>query len=43
LLETEETLGAQTVQLARRYFPAAEITLYQDLSKRDRLVSIEML
>ena len=43
LLETEETLGAQTVQLARRYFPAAEITLYQDLSKRDRLVSIELL
>ena len=43
LLETEETLGAQTVQLARRYFPAAEITLYQDLSKRDRLVTIELL
>jgi release factor glutamine methyltransferase len=42
LLETEETLGKQTVELARRYFPTAEITLYQDLAHRDRLVTIEM-
>ena len=42
LLETEETLGNQTVELAHRYFPAAEITLSQDLSKRDRLVTIEL-
>lgn len=42
LLETEETLGKQTVELARQHFPAAEVALYQDLAKRDRLVTIEL-
>jgi len=42
LLETEATLGAETLALAASAFPQAEIALLQDLSGRDRLVRIEV-
>ncbi|HXF85519.1 MAG TPA: peptide chain release factor N(5)-glutamine methyltransferase [Anaerolineales bacterium] len=40
LLEIESTLGAQACQLAREYFPNAQIQLHKDLSRRDRLLEI---
>jgi release factor glutamine methyltransferase len=42
LLETEATLGAQTLQLAKRNFPNAEVSLHKDLFERDRMVRIEL-
>lgn len=42
LLETEATLGAQTLQLAKRNFPNAEVSLHKDLFERDRMVRIEV-
>ena len=42
LLETEATLGNQTLELAKKYFPEAEVSLHQDLSNRDRLIRIEL-
>jgi release factor glutamine methyltransferase len=41
LLETESTLGAQTRNLARPYFPGAEIHLRKDLAGLNRLVEIQ--
>ena len=41
LLEIESTLGEQTTQLTRQYFPNAHITLHQDLTSRDRLLEIQ--
>ncbi|MCK9246613.1 MAG: peptide chain release factor N(5)-glutamine methyltransferase [Anaerolineaceae bacterium] len=42
LLETEATLGSQTLKMAKKYFPEAEVSLQQDLSNRDRLIRIEV-
>src|SRR3990172_5993940 len=42
LLEVESSLGAQTMDLASKFFPNAEINLYQDLAGKDRLLSIEL-
>lgn len=42
LLETEATLGTQTSQLAKAYFPEADVTLHKDLFDRDRMVRIEL-
>ena len=42
LLETEATLGAQTLALAKKAFPQADIRLLQDLAGLDRLVRIEV-
>jgi len=42
LLETEATLGAQTLALAKLAFPQADIRLLQDLAGLDRLVRIEV-
>jgi len=42
LLETEATLGVQTLQLAKHYFPNAEVSLHKDLFERDRMVRIEL-
>jgi len=42
LLEIEATLGAQTLELAQRYFPDAEVSLHQDLAERDRMIRIEL-
>ena len=42
LLETEATLGAQTLQLAKHNFPNAEVSLHKDLFERDRMVRIEL-
>lgn len=42
LLETEATLGRQTLALAKTAFPQAEVTLLQDLAGLDRLVRIEI-
>lgn len=42
LLEIEASLSAQTLELARSYFPEAEISLHQDLSQRDRMIRIEL-
>ena len=42
LLEIESTLGEQTTQLARQYFPNAHIKLHQDLTGRDRLLEIQL-
>ena len=41
LLEIDATLGAQALQVAREKFPNAFIHLHQDLTGRDRLVTIE--
>ncbi len=41
LLETESSLGPQTVALAREYFPQAEINLHKDLAGHERLVEIQ--
>jgi release factor glutamine methyltransferase len=43
LLETEATLGAETLSLAKKAFPEAEARLLQDLAGLDRLVRIEVL
>lgn len=43
LLEIETTLGAQTLELAQRFFPDAEVSLHQDLSQRDRMIRIELI
>ena len=43
LLETEATLGAETLSLAKTTFPQAEVSLLQDLAGLDRLVRIEIL
>lgn len=42
LLETEDSLGAETVNLAKRAFPKEEIKLCKDIFDRDRLVRIEL-
>jgi methylase of polypeptide subunit release factors len=42
LLEIESTLGAQTVQLAQKQFPQADIRLHRDLAGHDRLVEISL-
>lgn len=42
LLETEATLGAQTFQLAKDFFPGADATLHKDLFDRDRMIRIEL-
>lgn len=41
LLETEATLGTETLAAAREGFPDAEVTLVQDLAGKDRLVEIK--
>lgn len=42
LLETEDSLGPETISLAKQAFPNAEIELYKDIFDRDRLVRIEL-
>jgi release factor glutamine methyltransferase len=42
LLEIESTLGPQTVRLAKKKFPQAEIQLHRDLAGHDRLVEISL-
>jgi release factor glutamine methyltransferase len=42
LLETEATLGADTLALAKTVFPKANVHLLQDLAGLDRLVRIEI-
>jgi len=42
LFEIEATLGEKTFQLARGLFPNANIQLHQDLTRRDRLLEIEL-
>jgi release factor glutamine methyltransferase len=42
LLETEATLGTQTLALAKMAFPQADLRLLQDLAGLDRLVRIEV-
>lgn len=42
LLETEATLGEQTLALAKTAFPQADVSLLQDLAGLDRLVRIEV-
>ena len=42
LLETEDSLGPETINLARQAFPKAEIELCKDIFDRDRLVRIEL-
>jgi release factor glutamine methyltransferase len=42
LLEIESTLGPQTVQLAQKQFPKADIRLHSDLAGHDRLVEISL-
>lgn len=42
LLETEATLGAETLALANQAFPRADVRLLPDLAGRDRLVRIEI-
>ncbi len=42
LLETEATLGAETLALAKTAFPQADVRLLQDLAGLDRLVRIEV-
>ncbi len=41
LVETEASLGKQTLILAKRHFPEAEVSLLKDLFERDRMVRIE--
>ena len=42
LLEIEATLGLRVVELARESFGKAEINLHQDLTRRDRLLEIQI-
>ena len=42
LLETEDSLGPETIHLAKQAFPKAEIKLVKDIFDRDRLVRIEL-
>ncbi|HPR34761.1 MAG TPA: peptide chain release factor N(5)-glutamine methyltransferase [Anaerolineaceae bacterium] len=42
LLETEATLGEETLMLAKTAFPQADVSLLQDLAGLDRLVRIEI-
>ena len=42
LLETEATLGAQTLQLAKTFFTEADVSLHKDLFDRDRMIRIEL-
>ncbi len=42
LLETEATLGAETLTLAKEAFPHADVSLLRDLAGLDRLVRIEL-
>ena len=42
LLETEATLGAETLALAKTAFPKADASMLQDLAGLDRLVRIEI-
>ena len=42
LLETEATLGAETLTLAKAAFPQADVGLLRDLAGLDRLVRIEL-
>jgi release factor glutamine methyltransferase len=42
LLETEATLGAETLSLARNAFPQADVRLLKDLAGLDRLVRVEI-
>ncbi|HEX5837802.1 MAG TPA: peptide chain release factor N(5)-glutamine methyltransferase [Anaerolineales bacterium] len=42
LLEIESTLGPQTLQLAQKKFPQADIRLHRDLTGHDRLVEISL-
>ena len=42
LLEIESTLGSEALSLARRAFPKAAISLYQDLAEKDRLLEIDL-
>jgi len=42
LLETEASLGAETLALAIQAFPRADVRLLPDLAGRDRLVRIEI-
>lgn len=42
LLETESTLGEETLTLAKAAFPLADVQLRQDLAGRDRLIRIEV-
>jgi release factor glutamine methyltransferase len=42
LLEIESTLGPQTIRLAQKQFPQADIRLHRDLAGHDRLVEISL-
>ncbi len=42
LLEIESTLGPQTIRLAQKRFPQADIQLHRDLAGHDRLVEISL-
>ena len=42
LLEIETTLGPQTIELAQKQFPQADIRLHRDLAGHDRLVEISL-
>ena len=42
LLETEATLGTETLHLAKEAFPQADVSLLRDLAGLDRLVRIEL-
>jgi release factor glutamine methyltransferase len=41
LLEIDASQGAETLRLAQEQFPSAEVTVCQDLSGKDRLLSIQ--
>jgi len=41
-LEIEATLGVPSLDLARRFFPFAQLHLHQDLTGRDRLLEIAL-
>jgi release factor glutamine methyltransferase len=41
-LEIEATLGTPALDLARRFFPLAELYLHQDLTGRDRLLEVAL-
>lgn len=42
LLETEDSLGPETIHLAKQAFPTGEVKLVKDIFDRDRLVRIEL-
>ena len=42
LLEIESTLGKESLELAKSAFPAANTSLFQDLSWLDRIIAIEV-